>query len=71
MRKKFVGPVNPGPDGKDMGHDVVIGGRSLGNVKRNDVIEVPADIAQMDPAPVWPEGLWEDAPAKKKSEGES
>jgi hypothetical protein len=73
VKKKFIGPANPGPDGQDMGHDLVVAGRSLGTVRSGDVIEVPADLAASDPPPQWPDGLWEDVAdktARKKSEGE-
>lgn len=72
MQKKFIGPANPDPDGNDQGHDVLVAGHQLGNVKHGATIDVPDDLAQ-DIA--WPESLWEDvkaaSPAKKKSEGES
>lgn len=74
MRKKFTGPANPGPDGKDLGHDIVIGGFTF-HVKRNEVLEIPAetwkqieaDCKQHDvPLPVWSEELWADVKTSKK-----
>jgi hypothetical protein len=71
MQKRYIGPANPdGPDGDDAGHEVLVAGRKLGNVKHGDVIDVPDDLVQ---EVAWPESEWEDvkaaAPAKRKSEG--
>lgn len=57
MRKKFIGPANLGPDGKDMGHEVVVAGQALGTVRPGEVVEVPDELAG---AVAWPEQLWED-----------
>ena len=80
MRKRFIGPANPGRDEAgekvDLGHEINVRGRYLGNVKAGDVLDVPDDLCagtKDDPAPVWPAELWEDvkdAPAKKKGEGQ-
>lgn len=77
MQKRFIGPANPGPDGEDAGHDVLVGGRSFGIVKTGEVLEIPEDAwaelvatheAADCPLPTWSTELWEDvkAPAKKK-----
>ncbi|MFI0484887.1 hypothetical protein [Actinomadura sp. 9N215] len=77
MRKRFIGPANPGRDeaGKpvpDLGHEINVRGRYLGNVKAGEVLDVPDELCagtKDDPAPVWPQQLWEDvtgAPAKTK-----
>lgn len=72
MQKRFIGPENPGQDGKDQGHDVLVAGNQLGTVRSGEVLEVPDDLAK---EVAWPESLWEDvkatAPAKKKSEGDN
>lgn len=76
MRKRFIGPANPGRDEAgekvDLGHEVNVRGRYVGTVKAGEVIDIPDELCAGtpdDPAPVWPEGLWEDvkdAPAKNK-----
>lgn len=73
MKKKWIGPPNPGPDGEDLGHEVNVAGRYVGNVKPGDVLEVPDELCagtDDNPAPVWAGSLWEDvkSPAKKKGE---
>ena len=80
MRKRFIGPANPGRDEAgervpDLGHEINVRGRYLGNVKAGDVLDVPDDLCagtKDDPAPVWSAELWEDvkdAPKSKKGEG--
>lgn len=79
MRKKFVGPPNPGPDGAELGHDVMVNGTEF-KVKPGDVIDVPDEAVaeRRDPktkAVTWPgvefpAELWEDAPAESKKKGE-
>lgn len=75
MRKRFIGPENPGPDGADLGHEVIVSGHKLGNVKHGEVLEVPdtewdALVAEHEaancPLPVWAEDLWEDVKASAK-----
>lgn len=74
MKKRFIGPANPGTDGEDHGHEVNVRGRYVGNVKPGEVLEIPDELCagtDDDPAPVWPAGLWEDVkdvPAKKKGD---
>lgn len=79
MKKRFVGPANPGLDeqGKpcaDVGHEVNVAGRYVGNVKSGDVIDVPDELVagtEDAPAPVWSGELWEDvkdSPKAKKGE---
>jgi hypothetical protein len=80
MKKRFVGPANPGRNDAgervpDLGHEINVRGRYLGNVKAGEVIEIPDELcagSKDDPAPVWPSGLWEDvkdaAPKTKKGE---
>lgn len=81
MKKRFIGPANPGvaPDtGKwsdDLGHEVNVLGRYLGRVRSGDVLDVPGDLAagsKDEPAPVWSSALWEDVadkPAVKAAAG--
>lgn len=68
MKFKFIGPPNPGPDGEDHGHDVVVRGRFVGNVVAGGEIDVPDDLLAdvkdkdgnvLDPAPVFAESLWQ------------
>lgn len=72
MQKRFIGPANPGPDGEDQGHDVLVAGHQLGNMRHGDVLDVPDELAD---AVAWPESQWEDVKASgrssKKSEGEA
>lgn len=79
MRKRFIGPANPGRNDAgervpDVGHEVNVKGRYLGNVKAGDVLDVPDELCRGtkdDPAPVWPAALWEDvkdSPKTKKGE---
>lgn len=81
MRKRFVGPANPGADPAtgqwvdDLGHEVNVAGQYVGHVKSGDVLDVPDDLAagtQESPAPVWPVELWEDVKdsPKIKKKGE-
>lgn len=84
MKKRWIGLENPDPQnkGEDAGHDVVIGGRSVGTVKHGEILTIPDEVwAQIEadckehdvPLPVWPESLWEDVreskPALKKGDG--
>lgn len=79
MRKRFIGPANPGESGEDLGHEVNVAGRYIGTVRPGEVLEVPDELlvgTGEDPAPVWSPELWEDVEdvngsPKKKSEGES
>lgn len=73
MKKRFIGPPNPGgPDGEDQGHEVRVGGRSFGIVKSGEVLEIPDEEwkqlvddhkAEKCPLPVWSDELWEDVAA--------
>jgi hypothetical protein len=79
VKKRFIGPANPGPGRVDLGHEVNVRGRYIGNVKPGEVIEVPDELCAAtadDPAPVWPAELWEDVsdaptakPAARKKSG--
>lgn len=80
MKKRFIGPPNPGPDGTDLGHDVRVRDVAVGNVKSGEVIEIPDELCQpvydrddpskVDvPAPVWSQELWEDVKASAKKSG--
>lgn len=81
MKRKFIGPPNPGPDGEDQGHDVRVAGRSFGAVKSGEVLEIPDEAweelvaehkAAKCPLPVWSEELWEDVKASpSKGKGDS
>lgn len=78
MKKKFVGPPNPGPDGAEQGHEVVVAGRSFGLVKPGEVVELPDELVapRLDPktkAVKWPgvefpAALWEDVAERPKQE---
>jgi len=71
MKKRFIGPANPGPDGEDLGHEINVRGRYVGKARAGEVIDVPDELCQdvrdpktkavVDAAPVWPAELWEDA----------
>ena len=80
MKKRFIGPANPGRDEAgervDLGHEVNVRGQYIGNVRSGEVLDIPDALCagtDDDPAPVWPAELWEDvadAPVKvKKGEG--
>lgn len=80
MRKRWIGPPNPGPDGEDLGHEVSVAGRDFGTVKHGDVIDIPDDLvaprknpktkAVTWPGVEFPADLWADAPAEtKKGDG--
>lgn len=70
MKKKWIGPPNPGLDGTDLGHEIAVRGEYVGNVKPGDVLDVPdelcADVFAADgktllvAAPAWSSELWED-----------
>lgn len=73
MKKRFVGPANPGVDpdsgewSDDLGHEVNVLGRYLGRVRPGDELGVPADLATGSkdaPAPTWSSELWEDVADK-------
>jgi hypothetical protein len=73
MRKRFIGPANPGADPEtgqwvdDLGHEVNVAGRYLGRVKAGDVLDIPDDLAtgtKENPPPVWSAALWEDVADK-------
>lgn len=75
MKKRYIGPENPEPvfdeagqetGSRDAGHEVLVAGNKLGNVRHGDVLDVPDDLAQ---EVAWPEALWEDvkAPAPRRS----
>lgn len=80
MRKRFVGPANPGVDpdtGKwvdDLGHEVNVAGQYVGRVKSGEVLDIPDGLAgggKGTPAPAWSAELWEDvkdSPKTKKGE---
>lgn len=80
MRKRFVGPANPGTDPDtgqwvdDLGHEVNVAGQYAGRVKSGDVLDIPDHLtaAPKDgPAPVWSAELWEDvkdSPKTKKGD---
>lgn len=77
MRKQFIGPPNPGPDGAEQGHDVLVNGRLIDRgVKPGDVIEFPDDLVAPTadwPGVAFPAELWKDpAPVKelKKKDGD-
>lgn len=60
MRKRFIGPEP---------HEVTVAGRDFGTVEPGDVLEVPDELVKPTkdwPGVVFPESLWEDAPADKK-----
>lgn len=61
MRKKFIGPPNPGPDGTDAGYDVAVAGTRIGTVASGGVLDIPDDLAQEAAASAWPDALWQDA----------
>lgn len=66
MKYEFIGPPNPGPDGEDLGHDIVAAGTSLGNVKPGGVLEVPDELAEQV---VFSEELWKPVAASRKKGG--
>lgn len=87
MKKKWIGPPNPGPDG-DLGHEIAVRGSYVGNVRPGDVLDVPDELctdvmtadgkAVLVPAPAWSAELWEDvqetapaALAKTTTKGDS
>lgn len=79
-RARFTGPLNPGPDGNDLGHEVAILGRRA--VRRDDLVEdLPGDLLDEladgwlmgdpdnpDQQYVLPKALWsvEDPPKRRK-----
>lgn len=86
MKKRFIGPPNPGVDdaGKpvdDVGHEVLVAGRKFGTVRSGEVLDIPDEawgelVAEHEaadcPLPEWSADLWEDVrtSARKKGEGE-
>lgn len=67
MRKKFIGPPNPGPGGVEQGHDLSVAGQQY-HVKPGEVIDFPDELVKATddwPGVAFPESLWEDAPAEK------
>lgn len=69
MRKRWIGPPNPGADGEEQGHEVTIAGRDFGLVKPGDVIDVPDELVAATedwPGVVFPGELWEDAGQRKQ-----
>jgi hypothetical protein len=81
MRKKWIGPPNPGADGQEQGHDVLVNGRLIARgVKPGEVVDIPDDLVTPTkdwPGVQFPEPLWEDAPAEaaakalKKKDGDA
>lgn len=74
MRKRWVGPANPGPDGAEQGHDVLVNGRLIATgVKPGDIVDIPDELVAPTkgwPGVEFPAELWEDAPDGKRMKGD-